>query len=367
MSNDLATIKQFLPVSIRDAQRVLARMERDIDAAETYEALRHLERMAEAIRVFYAEVDAVRTQAERAILLAEHRCGEELAKAPKAKGTRGQLIGRGVIIGAAPDAEPIPTIAEQVGSARRGHNLKALAAIPRATMLDVAATLHAAGKEATAAAVVKHVRAEAVREQREISRAATKIPNGIDWREGDCRIVLGDVPDHSAAAIITDPPWSREAEALYVWLADFAKCKLMLGGSLFAFVGKGWLDRVLAIFSARLTWRWQCEMRINPTPHYPGVNVQCCSTVIVWYSNGPLRPGLTLVDDLPSPHPDKSLHEWGQGSAAVEPIIEAKTKPGELIIDPFAGSGAFAFQAHEMGRRVICSDLVLLGSTKIAA
>ena len=97
-------------------------METDIDAEQTYAAIRQIERRAAAIRILYAEVEEVRQQAERTIILAKRRCGEELAKAPKAKGSRRQLIGRG-IIGAAREAEPIATITEQVGSARRGATL----------------------------------------------------------------------------------------------------------------------------------------------------------------------------------------------------------------------------------------------------
>ena len=52
-----------------------------------------------------------------------------------------------------------------------------------------------------------------------------------------------------------------------------------------------------------------------------------------------LRPDrLLLVDHLPSPSSDKSLLEWGQNAEAAEPVIEALTKPKELIIDPTAGT-----------------------------
>jgi site-specific DNA-methyltransferase (adenine-specific) len=361
MGTSLQTLSSFVPASIEAAQAALAKMEADIDAEQTYAAIRHIERAAEAIGVLYAEVEEVRRQAERTIVLAKRRCGEELAKAPKAKG--GQPYQQRST--SAPKAEVAPTLKEQVGSPRRGANLKALAIIPKAEMLAMVDAIQAQGKEATASGVLKHITREKARKDRKISRAATPIPDGLDFRCGDCRTELADVLDDSAAAIITDPPWSRQAEPLYVWLAEFAGHKLIPGGSMFVFCGKGWLNSVHTIFSAHLISRWECEMRLNPSRHYPAVNVQNCSTVVLWYSKGPLRPGLTLVDDLPSPHPDKSLHEWGQGGAAVEPIIEARTKPGELIVDPFAGSGAFAFKAREMGRRVICCDLAPFGTTTI--
>jgi DNA modification methylase len=57
------------------------------------------------------------------------------------------------------------------------------------------------------------------------------------------------------------------------------------------------------------------------------------------------------------------LHEWSPGETAVGPIIEAHTTPGETILDPFAGSGAFGRKAVEMGRRWIGCDIKQWGGT----
>jgi hypothetical protein len=234
-------------------------------------------------------------------------------------------------------------------------------------MLAAADALHARGKEATATAVLKHIRGEATRERREASRASMPIPGGMDLRIGDCSEVLANIPDNSVALILTDPPWTRRAEPLYEWLANFAADKLIPGGSMFCFVGKGWLDRIFAIFSARLTYCWALEMEHQQSRHYPRLNVKDCSTVVLWYSKGEPREGLVLTDLLPSPHWDKSLHEWSPGGTAVVPIIEARTMPCELVVDPFAGSGIFGRKAVEMGRRCIGADLARGGTTTVAA
>jgi hypothetical protein len=65
-----------------------------VDDATTYEALRQNARRAEAIRMVYAEVEAVRQQAERTV---NHSPGEELEKAPTTTGTGGQLVEPGVV------------------------------------------------------------------------------------------------------------------------------------------------------------------------------------------------------------------------------------------------------------------------------
>lgn len=47
--------------------------------------------------------------------------------------------------------------------------------------------------------------------------------------------------------------------------------------------------------------------------------------------------------------------------AAITPFLEALTKPGELVVDPFAGSGMTGLAAVLSGRRAILSDLSRLG------
>jgi DNA modification methylase len=51
---------------------------------------------------------------------------------------------------------------------------------------------------------------------------------------------------------------------------------------------------------------------------------------------------------------DKTKHEWSQGSDGVWVPIE---HPGELIVDPFAGTGERGRIAHEMGRRWLGCDI----------
>ena len=42
---------------------------------------------------------------------------------------------------------------------------------------------------------------------------------------------------------------------------------------------------------------------------------------------------------------------WAQAVAPLEPIISLLTAPGDLIVDPFAGSGTVGLAAHRFGRR----------------
>jgi DNA modification methylase len=61
---------------------------------------------------------------------------------------------------------------------------------------------------------------------------------------------------------------------------------------------------------------------------------------------------------------DKELHPWQQGDAIWQ-WIEPLTDPGDLIIDPFCGSGEWGHIVAAMGRRFIGCDIVEGGSTRI--
>jgi predicted methyltransferase len=61
--------------------------------------------------------------------------------------------------------------------------------------------------------------------------ASAAVQYAVDYRIGDCRDVLADIADESVALTLTDPPYAKEAEPLYAWLAHFAARVLIPGGA----------------------------------------------------------------------------------------------------------------------------------------
>ena len=63
------------------------------------------------------------------------------------------------------------------------------------------------------------------------------------------------------------------------------------------------------------------------------------------------RRGRTMIADVlrPTQPPDKSEHEWGQSEAGVGVLVENLTEPGELIVDPFAGTAYWGTLATNLG------------------
>jgi hypothetical protein len=208
------------------------------------------------------------------------------------------------------------------------------------------------------------------RERREALRAAMVIPPEMDLRIGDCRVMLADIPDNSVPLILTDPPYGNAAEPLYRWLAEFAARVLVPGGSLICLTGQARLNRDMRIFDEHLNYLWLRTMMHDAQQRIFGVRVLCGCKPILHYTKGRLRKldrSPLIPDVIYTGGRDKAAHEWGQGSGGVSVFIEHLTDPGEVIIDPFAGSMTWGNIAHSLGRRWIGCDIEKGGTTTIEA
>jgi hypothetical protein len=145
------------------------------------------------VKVLYREFREVGQDAERVMLVAKIRIGEELERAPVNKGGGDHRSPQRT---GAP-----PTIAEQVGSKQRGIRLKSLAAVGKAVVLAAAETLWAKGKEATQSAVLKLIAGNETKARREASRSAAPLADGMELRIGDCRKLLADIPDNPVGPV----------------------------------------------------------------------------------------------------------------------------------------------------------------------
>ena len=204
--------------------------------------------------------------------------------------------------------------------------------------------------------------------RRRTARAATPIPNGMEYRIGDCRVVLNDIKPNSVALILCDPPYADEADPLYEWLAGFAARVLVEGGSLIFIPGNFAMLRrgTMAEAAGLRFWSPLVQLHTEPQRMY-GRGVLINHKEVLWFTKG-LRRGKSLVPtELRPVARDKELHPWSQADGGIQPLIEHLTELNELIIDPFAGSGEWGRIAHSLGRRWIGSDVVRGGDTVIVA
>lgn len=192
---------------------------------------------------------------------------------------------------------------------------------------------------------------------RNVSRSAPVLSDAFDLRFGDAREVLVDIPDSSVQLVLTDPPYGDEAEPLYEWLAEWAERVLIPGGSLIVYTGQSRLDRDMRIFGDRLRYWWLLSMLHTQSQRLPGKFVLAEFKPVLWFVKHHRR-GRTLVNDvLRPPQRDKSEHKWGQGEGGVTFLIEHLTAPGEMVVDPFAGTATWGRIAESMGRRWIGAEV----------
>ena len=89
-----------------------------------------------------------------------------------------------------------------------------------------------------------------------------------------------------------------------------------------------------------------------------GVNIMCGWKPVLIFSKGNKKMRFTAYDVVISKAMEKHSHEWQQSESGVLGLIEIFSKPGELIVDPFSGSGTFCNVAINNGRKSIGAEIV---------
>lgn len=97
---------------------------------------------------------------------------------------------------------------------------------------------------------------------------------------------------------------------------------------------------------------------------YPGMgdlsaNWGCGHEVILYLKKGrrPIprrRSGIIHVDKIPS---GQNIHPTEKPVALLKELIEMSTDPGDLVVDPFSGSGSTSVAAMELGRNSLAFEI----------
>ena len=199
----------------------------------------------------------------------------------------------------------------------------------------------------------------------------TPYPNFINQIvNGDCLTVLPQLAARSVDFVLTDPPYLahyRDRSDRKVinddragWLTPaFAEIYRVLKPDRFCVSFYGWsqVDKCFAAWRAagfravgHLVW----PKRYASAWRFLGY---CHEQAYLLVKGNPPLPTATIRDVLEWRYTGNRLHPTQKPVPSLKPVIEAFTERGDIVLDPFAGSGSTLLAAKILGRRYIGIEL----------
>jgi ParB family chromosome partitioning protein len=241
--------------------------------------------------------------------------------------------------------------------ANDGAELKSLASLEPAKQQAVAELI-----ASRAAGGVREATRELARREFLQRDSAGELPSGIEIRHGDFREVLSDLRGQ-VDAIITDPPYLSEYIPLYSELAKLAAELLRPHGVLVVMTPHLHLLEVGNRMTPHLRYRWICVYHMGDTK----ANVSAAKTATSWkpllvFTRKDAENLRFVCSDYfsgargNSDGVEKTLHHWQQSLDGFTEIVQRFTEPGDLVVDPFLGSGTTAVACLRLGRQFVGCD-----------
>ena len=207
---------------------------------------------------------------------------------------------------------------------------------------------------------LRRVRTDASRQER--INGSIRLPNAEDTiRTYHCPFqeleAKAGIEPESVQLICTDIPYGDDFVSQVEGLASFAERVLVPGGLFVAYLGQHRLDEKIAALSSHLKYQWLCTTTWHGTGAFvPARLVVCKSTQIALYSKGEWKPITQWVDSLHSVFKDKKYHPWQKPLHEIKTLLSYFSRPGDLVVDPCAGSFTTAVACLHTGRRCIACD-----------
>jgi len=202
---------------------------------------------------------------------------------------------------------------------------------------------------------------------------SASVQNAVIYKR-DALEFLQDLEPESADLLLTDPPYMTEIEDIEgfakTWV-PLALSRIKPTGRAYIFTGSypkelwAYLSVLLGQdrFSLANVLVWTYRNTLGPTPKMTYKN----NWQAIFYLHGPEAPPLDCpimveqfaVQDINAPDGrfGERFHTWEKPIELAERLIRHSTKEGDLIIDPFAGTGTFLLAAARLNRRAKGCDV----------
>jgi site-specific DNA-methyltransferase (adenine-specific) len=188
---------------------------------------------------------------------------------------------------------------------------------------------------------------------------------------GDCIAIMAQMPARSVDFILTDPPYitrfkARDGRSVAnddnaAWLKpSFAAMHRVLKPDAFAVSFYGW-NKTDLFFHA---WK---SAGFRVAAHFVFPKDYASKSAYAEYSHenayllvkgNPRFPANPIRDVINGwKYTGNKLHPTQKPTGILKPLIAAYSKPGDIVLDPFAGSGSTCAAAHMLGRRYIGIEL----------
>ncbi|MBW3834715.1 DNA methylase [Aeromonas veronii] len=188
---------------------------------------------------------------------------------------------------------------------------------------------------------------------------------------GDCIDVMGKIPTGAIDFILTDPPYlvgfkdrgGREIanDKSDEWLVPASKemYRVLKPNSLaVSFYGWNRVDKFVTAWKTagfRIVGHLVFTKPYSSKATFVGYRHECAYLLA---KGKPPLPEAPIPDVLEWEYSGNRHHPTEKPVSTLEPIIEAFTRPGDIVLDPFAGSGSTCVAAAKLGRRFIGVELL---------
>jgi len=193
--------------------------------------------------------------------------------------------------------------------------------------------------------------------QKQLSAGGERIKNS-NVIYGDFREVCKKFKDESVDCIFTDPPYGKEFLELWSALSKVATRILKPSGFCICYSGVFHLPEVYDCLREHLTYYWQCIVLHKGGGQFiKPRNLNTLYKPILVFAKPPIvtvEPA--IMDIIKGSGKEKKHHEMQQPELEAEEIIRKFTDKGNIILDPFAGSGTIAVAAYKTKRKYLAIE-----------